>query len=97
MFGISWAEALIVVIIAIIVIGPKELPTVVRNIAKTIRKIKSIAAEFTSTIENEISTPKEYIKDLEGNFQPTYDLGDMTPIKNTSKKKTAKKLASRKK
>lgn len=100
MFGISWAEALIVVVIAIIVIGPKELPSVIKNIGKFVRKVKSLAAEFTDAIEQETSVPKEYIKDLEGNFQATYSLDDMKPKPKTvkkPKKKVAKKKPAAKK
>ncbi|PIR31940.1 MAG: twin-arginine translocase subunit TatB [Alphaproteobacteria bacterium CG11_big_fil_rev_8_21_14_0_20_44_7] len=77
MFGISWGELLIAAIAALIVIGPNELPKVLRNIGQIIGKLKSIANEFSRAIEKEAEAPKKYIKDLDGNLQETYDINDL--------------------
>jgi Tat protein translocase TatB subunit len=45
MFGISLAEFLVILIVAICVIGPKDMPEVARYIIKMIYKIKQFIAE----------------------------------------------------
>jgi len=45
MFGISFAELLVVIIVAILVIGPKDMPEVARYIIKAIMKIKKFIAQ----------------------------------------------------
>jgi sec-independent protein translocase protein TatB len=46
MFDISWTEFLLIGVVALIVIGPKELPAVLRTLGQWTRKVRSMAAEF---------------------------------------------------
>jgi sec-independent protein translocase protein TatB len=46
MFGISGYEYILIAIVALIVIGPKELPAVLRTIGQWTGKIRRMAAEF---------------------------------------------------
>jgi sec-independent protein translocase protein TatB len=46
MFGISWNEYIVIAIVALIVIGPKELPGVLRAVGQWTAKIRRMAAEF---------------------------------------------------
>ena len=41
MFDISWTEFLLIGIVALIVIGPKELPGVLRTLGQWTRKVRS--------------------------------------------------------
>ena len=47
MFGLGWAEIMVVGVVALIVIGPKELPVVFRKVGQFIGKAKAMAREFT--------------------------------------------------
>ena len=67
---IGWFEILIVVVIAILIIGPKDYPIVVRKIGKWTGSIKRYFSEIQNdvtemqdTIEEEISIEKKYSKD----------------------------------
>jgi sec-independent protein translocase protein TatB len=46
MFDFAWSEILVVLLIALLVIGPKELPNAVRGLADFIRKARRMAGEF---------------------------------------------------
>jgi sec-independent protein translocase protein TatB len=46
MFGISWNEYILIAIVALIVIGPKELPAVLRAVGQWTAKVRRMAAEF---------------------------------------------------
>ena len=46
MFDIGWSELLVIGVVALIVIGPKELPSVLRNIGQVMSKLRSMASEF---------------------------------------------------
>ncbi len=52
MFDIGWSEMAVIAFIALIVIGPKELPNAMRAMAKWIRKARSLAREFQSGIDD---------------------------------------------
>ena len=51
MFDIGWQELFIVAILAIIVIGPKDLPRAVRTVMQAIRKLRSMAGEFQAGLD----------------------------------------------
>ena len=51
MFDIGWTEMALVAMVAILVIGPKELPRVLRNIGRAMGKARSMAREFRNSID----------------------------------------------
>ncbi|MEQ8505983.1 MAG: Sec-independent protein translocase protein TatB [Rhodospirillales bacterium] len=51
MFDIGWQELFIVAILAIIVIGPKDLPRAVRTVTQVIRKLRSMAGDFQAGLD----------------------------------------------
>ncbi len=46
MFDIGWSELLVIGIVALIVIGPKELPGALRTLGQWTAKIRRMASEF---------------------------------------------------
>ena len=58
MLDIGWSEMLIVAIVAIIVIGPKDLPKLLRGVGYWVGKVRSAAREFQNSIEDMISDPE---------------------------------------
>ncbi|MEE8499369.1 MAG: Sec-independent protein translocase protein TatB [Kiloniellales bacterium] len=52
MFDIGWSEMAVIAFIALIVIGPKELPNAMRAMAKWTRKARSLARDFQSGIDD---------------------------------------------
>ena len=51
MFDIGWSEIFVVVVLAIIVIGPKDLPRVMRTAGRWVRKARLMASEFQEQLE----------------------------------------------
>ena len=63
---IGWLEILAVVIIAILVLGPKEFPIALKKIGSYIGKLKNIFSSFQreiSSVTNEIDSEKDIVKD----------------------------------
>jgi sec-independent protein translocase protein TatB len=46
MFDLGWGKIVIIAVIALVVIGPKELPAVLRTVGQWMGKIRRMAAEF---------------------------------------------------
>jgi sec-independent protein translocase protein TatB len=46
MFDVAWSELLLVVIVAIIVVGPKELPGLMRTAGRMLAKLRRTADDF---------------------------------------------------
>lgn len=53
MFGFSLGEFLLLAVIALIVIGPKQLPEFARQIGKLINEIKRSAGDFAQEIKEQ--------------------------------------------
>ena len=51
MFDFSWGELVVIGAVALIVIGPKELPGVLRAVGQWTTKIRRMAAEFQSQFQ----------------------------------------------
>jgi len=69
MFDISWTEFLLIGVVALIVIGPKELPAVMRSLGQWTRKIRSLAADFQNQFheamrEAEMADLKKQVDDV---------------------------------
>jgi sec-independent protein translocase protein TatB len=46
MFDIGWSELIVIGVVALIAIGPRELPGVLRSVGQWIGKIKRMASDF---------------------------------------------------
>ncbi|MCD6035806.1 MAG: tatB [Rickettsiales bacterium] len=55
MLGLSWAETGVILVVALLVIGPEELPTVVRSIRKTMRAFAGLAADFKKSLDEVVA------------------------------------------
>ncbi|MEL7542454.1 MAG: Sec-independent protein translocase protein TatB [Pseudomonadota bacterium] len=54
MFDLGWSEMLIIAVVAIIVVGPKDLPRMLRTIGKFVGQAKRMASEFTSQFNDAV-------------------------------------------
>jgi sec-independent protein translocase protein TatB len=81
MFDISWTEFLLIGVVALIFIGPKELPAVLRTLGQWTRRIRSMAADFQSQFheamrEAEMADLKKQVDDI------AHDIKSYDPLKD---------------
>src|SRR5271165_2412205 len=81
MFDISWTEFLLIGIVALVFIGPKELPGVMRTLGQYTRKIRGMAAEFQNQFqeamrEAEMADLKKQVDDM------AHDIKSYDPLKS---------------
>jgi len=85
MFDIGWSELLLIGIVALIAIGPKELPTVLRTLGQWMAKLRRMAAEFQNQFqealrEAEVADLKKHVDDITStaksyaNFDPVSEV-----------------------
>ena len=48
---IGWSELLVIAVIAILVIGPKELPVIMKKVGGWIRTVKNYTNQFQNSLE----------------------------------------------
>jgi len=75
MFDIGWTEMLVIGVIAIVVVGPKDLPALLRGVGRIVRQMRGLAREFQGGVEEfireaELDEVKKSIHHV-SNFDPT--------------------------
>ena len=90
MFDLGWQEFLMVAVVLVLVVGPKDMPRIMRSFSQVMRKAKSMAREFTTSLEdvaNEADV-KKILQDVkEGEFDDVANLldGDIKDVANDMK------------
>jgi sec-independent protein translocase protein TatB len=78
MFDISWSELLLIAVVALVFIGPKELPGVLRTVGQWTGKIRRMASEFQDQFreairEAEVADLKKDIDEATSNLKTGLD------------------------
>ncbi|MBC6406529.1 MAG: twin-arginine translocase subunit TatB [Rhodospirillales bacterium] len=81
MFDIGWSEMAVVVVIALLVLGPKQLPEALKTVTKFTRQARRYARDFRSGIDNivreaELEEAREALKSVKGT-NPAKALSDI--------------------
>jgi sec-independent protein translocase protein TatB len=87
MFDIDTGKLLIVAVVALIVIGPKDLPRVLRQVGQSVGKLRRMAAEFQGQFmdaikDAEIEDIRKELKDLEKTATADYDFNPLRDIQS---------------
>jgi sec-independent protein translocase protein TatB len=87
MFDIGWSELVVIAVVALIVIGPKELPGVLRTLSQYMGKIRRMAAEFQGQFqeamrEAEMADLKKQVDEITDTAK---GLTDFDPLANVRK------------
>ena len=87
MFDLGWLELLVIGITALIVVGPKDLPKVLRSITSFLRKIKSMASQFHSGIDDlaneaEISDLRKEVNKIDKNSLIEDHVGEIKELED---------------
>jgi len=72
MFEIGWSEMLVVAVLALIFIGPKELPTILYQVGRWMRGARMLAREFQGHVDDLMRQAE--IADLKQKAQAAHDL-----------------------
>ncbi|KAA3449307.1 twin-arginine translocase subunit TatB [Mesorhizobium sp. SARCC-RB16n] len=71
MFEVGWTEMLVIAIVMIVVVGPKDLPKMLRTFGRTTAKLRAMAADFQKQFnealkEAELDDVKKSVDELRG-------------------------------
>lgn len=93
MFDIGWSEVMVIGVVAVLVVGPKDLPKVIQWMQRTVRTLHQYKQEMVklwgetfqeettlSDLKDDLTTlhkEVKYVVDLEGNLQRIYDVSDL--------------------
>ena len=69
-FGIGFGEVLLILIVALIIWGPKRLPEIARTLGKTMRALRKATYDLTSAVTKEIDSQETESKENNRLSQP---------------------------
>src|SRR5512134_214215 len=72
MFDIGWSELVVIAVVALIAIGPKELPGVLRMVGQWMGKARKMAAEFQGQVQEAMR--EDEMADLKKRFEEVKDV-----------------------
>lgn len=84
MFDIGWTEMLVIALVAIIVVGPKDLPRMLRTVGQTVGKMRRMAREFQDTF-NDALKEAERQAELDTVRKQVEEVKQLDPLKNIKK------------
>lgn len=68
MFGLGAMEILIILVLAFLLFGPKELPEIGRQVGKAVRGFKETADDLKQSVEPELNMIQQEVKMVEQDF-----------------------------
>ena len=93
MLSFGWSEIALVVVVVVIVVGPKELPNLLRQLGAFSKSLKKASRQFKNSL-NELSEEGDlkdikksfsYFKYIKNNLDPTKNIKEeLSTIKETA-------------
>lgn len=85
MFELDWAKLLIIMIVAIVVVGPKELPGVLRMLGRTLATLRRHAEQFRAQFEQSLNeiTKDAGVEDIRNDLRKLGELNPANQIRDT--------------
>jgi sec-independent protein translocase protein TatB len=81
MFGLSWGEIGLIMAVALIAIGPKDLPVAIRTVTGLIKKARGMAAEFQGHVDEMMREAN--LSDVKGEIDKLRRFDFRTAAENT--------------
>ena len=87
MFDIAWSELMLIGAVALVVIGPKDLPKAMRTVGQVVGKVRRMAGEFQSQFndamrEAELHELKKQVEDVGGSVSSSMSTETKKPEEN---------------
>ena len=87
MFDIGWSELVVIAVVALIAIGPKELPAVLRTVGQYMGKVRRMASEFQGQFQEAMREAEmaDMKKEFDEMSEAASDLTNFDPMQDVQK------------
>lgn len=102
MFDFSLAELMVVAVLAIVLIGPKDMPVAVRAVVRFMKSVRAMTTEMQKVVNSiaddddvkeikaSLEEEKRYIMDEAGYYREVYDISEFMKKEDAPEKPTEK-------
>ncbi len=80
MFDIGWSELMIIGVVALIVVGPKDLPVMFRKVGQFVGKARGMARDFQRAMDD--AADQSGVKDISDSVKKATDFKDNMSMNN---------------
>jgi sec-independent protein translocase protein TatB len=87
MFGLSWAQITIIVLVGVFVLGPERIPTAVTWVLSTLRKARTMAAGAQAELRREIGPEIEELRRQVADLQSLKEIQDLRDLRDLHPKR----------
>ena len=87
MFGLSWGQITIIVLVAVFVLGPERIPTAVRWVTDGLRKLRTMAAGAQAQLNREIGPELDELRRQIADLQSLKEIQDLRDLRDLHPKR----------
>src|SRR6478752_10232224 len=82
MFGLSWGQIAIIVLVGVFVLGPERIPTAVTWVLTNVRKLRSMAAGAQAGLRSEIGPELDELRRQVADLQSLKEVQELRDLRN---------------
>ncbi|MHA6685490.1 Sec-independent protein translocase protein TatB [Mesorhizobium sp. A556] len=79
MFEVGWSEMLVIAVVMIVIVGPKDLPAMLRTFGRTVAKLRGMAGDFQKQFNDALKEAE--LDDVKKSVDSLRGLNPMTEIR----------------
>ncbi len=87
MFGLSWGQIAIIVLVGVFVLGPERIPTAVSWVMTTLRKVRTMAAGAQAELRREIGPELDELRRQVADLQSLKEIQDLRDLRDLHPKR----------
>lgn len=87
MFGLSWGQITIIVLVGVFVLGPERIPTAVRWVTDGLRKVRTMAAGAQAQLNREIGPELDELRRQIADLQSLKEIQDLRDLRDLHPKR----------
>jgi len=87
LFGLSWGQITIIVLVGVFVLGPERIPTAVRWVTDGLRKLRTMAAGAQAQLNREIGPELDELRRQIADLQSLKEIQDLRDLRDLHPKR----------
>lgn len=87
MFGLSWGQVAVIVLVGVFLLGPERIPTAVQWVMGSLKKVRTLAAGAQEQLRGEIGPELDELRRQVADLQSLKELQELKELRNLHPRK----------